>query len=408
MEFEHTVQQLREEVAVLQAKLQQAEEKILQLEEENDLLALENDLLRTKVNTQQLDKESKDSTVGHESVKQEPLEMIAAGNNDYAKRATHTLANACGGKNMICVAYFLSPDCEELPDMIVCGGVDGVITGYDLQMGVKMFSVRASAPLLCMASAGANVACGTMDGSLAVLHFADLSATTPLVTTYTHHSKYVVCVSMTQDAKTLITASYDKYVHIYKLNSMGAYEKQQSVLFETTPESALVYVPSHTPSPAEHTPVLIVGLRDVPYLVYVNTHTLEKASVSLNVNTWDTHVSFTPLYLALSPCQKYICVCTDKNLHIVYKLHTNHRVCVLGAHTSGDYSKPVCVWHHTSKYIYCNSEGDSAVYVYDLCTQRVSLKLHGHGNVVRGLAAHPFKASLASASYDKSVIVWGE
>eukprot|EP01031_Cornospumella_fuschlensis_P028909 gene28909-34885_t len=259
MEFEHTVQQLREEVAVLQAKLQQAEEKIQQLEEENDLLALENDLLRTKVNTQQLDKESKDSTAVNESVKQVPLEMIAAGNNDYAKRAIHTLANACGGKNMICVAYFLSPDCEELPDMIVCGGVDGVITGYDLQMGVKMFSVRASAPLLCMASAGAYVACGTMDGSLAVLHFADLSATTPLVTTYTHHS-----------------------------------------------------------------------------------------------------------------------------------------------------NKPVCVWHHTSKYIYCNSEGDSAVYVYDLCTQRVSLKLHGHGNVVRGLAAHPFKASLASASYDKSVIVWGE
>lgn len=198
---------------------------------------------------------------------------------------------------------------------------------------------------------------------------------------------------------------------------MGVYEKKHSVLFETTPECVAVYVPSHTHAPSSldhtpsshtHAPVLIVGVRDVPYLVYVNTHTLERTTISHNKHSWDTHVSITPLSLALSPCQKYLCVCTDKHIHIVYKLHTNVRVCVLGGHTSGDYSKPVCVWHHTSKYIYSNSEGESSVYVYDICSQRVCMKLHGHSNVVRGLAAHPYKASMASASYDKSVIVWGE
>ncbi|RYY81647.1 hypothetical protein EON63_14975 [archaeon] len=153
----------------MQAKLQQAEGKIVQLEEENDLLALENDLLRTKVNTPQPANELKEDSNNIETPPQESLEVLEAGNNDYAKRAIHTIANAGGGKNMICVTYFLSPNPEELPDMIICGGVDGVIAGYDLQMGVKMFSVRATAPLLCMTSAGPYVACGTMDGSLVVV-----------------------------------------------------------------------------------------------------------------------------------------------------------------------------------------------------------------------------------------------
>lgn len=151
---------------------------------------------------------------------------------------------------------------------------------------------------------------------------------------------------------------------------------------------------------------LIVGLRGVPYLVYLNVNTMQQRSVSLNENEWDNHVSFTPLYLSLSPDGKYVLVATDKNIHIVLQVGSNRRVRTLSGHGCGDYGKPIAVWDYTGQYIYCNSEEEHVLYVYSIAAQRVEQRIKGHSGIIRGVATHPKKALVATASYDKSVGVW--
>ncbi len=176
--------------------------------------------------------------------------------------------------------------------------------------------------------------------------------------------------------------------------------KYKSLNFNFTPES-LVFA-----SPANEPTELVIGLRGVPYLIYLDVTNFEQRSVSINENEWDTHVSFTPLFLSISPDQKYILIATDKNMHIVLRRGTNRRVRTLTGHSCGDYGKPYALWDHTGKYIYCNSEEENALYVYSVASQRVVERLRGHSGIIRAIAVHPQQSIVTTASYDKSVGIW--
>lgn len=153
---------------------------------------------------------------------------------------------------------------------------------------------------------------------------------------------------------------------------------------------------------------LVLGMRDVPYLTYIHCTTLQTRTVSLNEHSWDTHVSFTPLYLAPSPAGDRLLVATDKHMHILLHTGTNVRLQVLSGHSCGDYGKPVVLWDKRGEYIYCNSDDDNTVKVYSTATGKIVKSLTGHGKgIVRSLAAHKTAPIIVSASYDKSVIVWG-
>ena len=69
--------------------------------------------------------------------------------------------------------------------------------------------------------------------------------------------------------------------------------------------------------------------------------------VSLNEADWDTHVSFTPLCLSLSPDHQYLLIATDKGFHFVVRVGSSKRLRLLaGGHSCGDYGKPkVCLSH---------------------------------------------------------------
>ena len=52
----------------------------------------------------------------------------------------------------------------------------------------------------------------------------------------------------------------------------------------------------------------------------------EERLVSLNNEAWDTHVSFTVLALAPSPCQRFLLAATDRDRHVVFEAGTRrHR-----------------------------------------------------------------------------------
>jgi len=67
------------------------------------------------------------------------------------------------------------------------------------------------------------------------------------------------------------------------------------------------------------------------------------------------------------------------------------------------------------KYVYSNSEEESVVYVYSVASGKVVYRLTGeHTAIVRGLATTTTSTTsgvitthmLATASYDKSVVLW--
>lgn len=159
---------------------------------------------------------------------------------------------------------------------------------------------------------------------------------------------------------------------------------------------------------------MIIGLRDSAHLVYLDCNSFEtQRLVSLNEQEWDTHVSYTPLHLSTSPDGKLLLIATDKSLHYVVHTGTNKRVRTLAGHSCGDYGKPSVAWDCTGRYIYCNSDEDCAVYIYSLASERVVGRLGsaksgggGHKAQVRGVACHPTKRLVLSASYDKSIILW--
>ena len=152
---------------------------------------------------------------------------------------------------------------------------------------------------------------------------------------------------------------------------------------------------------------LIIGLRDTSHLTYLHCSTYDQRFISLNELTWDTHSSFTPLQLVVSPNSKYLLVATDKNFHFMVKVGCNKRLRFFaGGHSSGDYGKPKVSFDHTGKYIYCNNEDGSSVTVYSVSAEKPVRTLSEHDGSVRDVVCHPSCSLLLTASYDKSVILW--
>jgi WD40 repeat protein len=204
-------------------------------------------------------------------------------------------------------------------------------------------------------------------------------------------------------------------------NDDSIVEKIATFRYESIPES-IAFAPCMTSSSNNTTSVLlsdiiissevnaydlIVGLRDDTNLRYINCqNTSVQKLVSLNERDWDTHCSFTPLQMSLSPNNKYLLVATDKNYHILYALRTNKRVRIFSDHTCNEYGKPKISWDKTGKYIYSNTEFEHTIYVYSVVTERVVYKLNGHTGSVRDLAYRETDRMLISCSFDKTVRIW--
>ena len=152
---------------------------------------------------------------------------------------------------------------------------------------------------------------------------------------------------------------------------------------------------------------LVIALRDTPHLTYLNTRTFEQRFISLNEADWDTHCSFTPLHLAVSPNLKYLLVATDKNFHFITAIGANKRLRILaGGHTCGDFGKPKASFDSTGKYVFCNNEDGSGVCVYSVSTEKPVRFLTAHHGLVRDVVCHPSLPLLVTGSHDKSVILW--
>lgn len=359
-----------------------------------------------------------------DSLKADEGEIFLEGNYDYAHEAKATIENAAGGKNVIATAFLcLEGDSNEdkennRTDLLVCGGVDATISFYAIsstgcryssEPPQKVYSLKTTAPVLTLAVQKTTVVAGLMDGSVYFLYCSHIrdssrfSEETPISVICKEHNKYVVGLKWSRDGLYLVSISHDKSMVVYKNAGLGEMERWKYIQFsaEQTPESIEVFTTPDNQYEA------VIGLRGASYLTYMNLDSFEIRKISINANAWDTHVSFTPLYLSLSPDMKFLVMATDKNQHIVLYAGKEGRARVLaGGHIAGDYAKPVVLWHHSGRYLYSNSEEEGIIYIYSLATERIATKVLGHKSILRAMAMHPHREAVVTGSYDKSVIVW--
>jgi WD40 repeat protein len=284
----------------------------------------------------------------------------------------------------------------------------------------------------------------TADTAAVAAETAEGSAQPQAVWTGRLHTKFVVNVDWSPCGDFLLTCSQDKSVALHRpKKSPLELEVVTHLRFQDTPECAVFVPPESVPaewlldeaaataagteekssgiavvaasasasdtlsSRASAPPFMVIALRGLSTLLYVNCITLASHKVSLNEHDWDSHVSFTVLHLALSPCRRFLVAATDKDMHIVYQCGTNERMQVLaGGHSSDSYGRPKVAWDCTSSYLFCNSQGDNSLHVYSLCSGRVVGTLRHHTGQIRDIASHATRRALLTASYDHSVAEW--
>lgn len=128
----------------------------------------------------------------------------------------------------------------------------------------------------------------------------------------------------------------------------------------------------------------------------------------MNENIWDTHISFTPLYLSLSNNMKYLAIATDKNMHLVLRTGSHQRIHLLvGGHTSNEYYKPKIVWNYNDLEIISLSQADYSLHVYTLWNGKsITLTTNTHTGQIKDLKLNLNNKNILTTSFDKSVVEW--
>lgn len=128
----------------------------------------------------------------------------------------------------------------------------------------------------------------------------------------------------------------------------------------------------------------------------------------MNENIWDTHISFTPLYLSLSNNMKYLAIATDKDMHLILRVGSHKRIQLLvGGHTSNEYYKPKILWNYNDLELFSLSQADYSLHIYTLCNGKgITLTTNTHTGQIKDLKLNLKNKNILTTSFDRSVIEW--
>ena len=306
-----------------------------------------------------------------------PVVLSSDGGGSACKQKRLVLKDACSGTNPLSVIFvYLSPgdpgsgstsssssDSTEEITFIACGGVDKMVSLYDLR-GNRRAQWLLSGPVLALSHSDGLLAAACMDGAVYIIDMsalpdkdakpagADLAAQSQ-VQLLEKHTKWAVGVKFSPDGTFLATLGHDRQAHLYTHVSRDQHESAAAsaeykeecgvcctsssihydslgvVLLPNTPES-FVFVPAPNEAPCNAGFRLLVAVRDSLYLKSISlsrTKLLQPGNlpfvpavtdfIMLNERIFDTHQGFAPLQLSLSPNEKHLFVSTDKDFHFV-------------------------------------------------------------------------------------------
>ena len=431
---------LQSKYDILLLELAEVKRKNASLEEECDMLAEHNERLQNELNflkstTNIAIAKVNDSTLERSSIS---LSVVCSNHIHEEFVKSQMLSIVTGSSNISCVG------CIPSRSIIVCGAVDKTCRLYSTE-GTLVASYSLNAPLLsieiCTVEQYSIVSCSLMSGGCAVisldhselpsgLYNEDQTAQLTYVQLFNHHSKYGVGIQMSRNGCNFATISYDKSMNVYHRSQISEpFIHAKTYKFATAPESVVIYEQLDNADEVW----FVVALRDVCYLTYIRceslssdlnithqnvivdnaiavTESLQPISViqhiSLNEHEWDLHCSFTPLYLSLSPNQKYLLVSTNHSRHYCYLVGSNKRIRTFLGHTTGDYSKPRTCWSVNNNYIYSNTDENYDILVFAMSDECVLHHISGHKGAVKDLCYDAVQQLLITVSFDKTIRVW--
>lgn len=289
-----------------------------------------------------------------------------------------SIGAACDGAN--CVAISLLT-----PSTFVVAGANGLIVSYSGDQATHRTTLPS--PAIALRKSSDKIAAATMDGALYLL-----SPSLETHTRHKHHDKFVVDCDWSPNGQFLATCARDKCVVLYSNNI-----KDRSFVLPNNPECCRFLDDS----------TLIVACRDEPFLRYVDLASAKESRVSLNANSWDTHVSFDVLHLAVSLDAKYIAVATSTHRHVVYSARDNAQVRVLTGHTSDNFANTRLAWLGAENESLVSSSSDSSILQWDFASGKQIAKIdQAHAQPVRNLDSLQADNVLATASFDKAAKLW--
>lgn len=223
--------------------------------------------------------------------------------------------------------------------------------------------------------------------------------TDTIIQTFSEHGKFVVRGIFSPDGQWCATASYDRTLCIYAFKEDSGYQlvKQFGPLVGNV-ESICFLADSQT---------LVAGIRDDNYLHYISLKDFSDTRYNMNSNG-DDWISFTPMWLSVSPNGKYLLVSTDDSNGrvILFGVHSSVQLRnFYGAATDSLSSAPRHCWDSNGKYVYVAGGNDCRIRVIEVKTGSVAYELTGHNAMIRSLAFDP-STGLASTGFDRTIRLW--
>lgn len=436
----------RAENKVLKERVKVLEEKCKLLTVENETLKAEVEIYReeaaalsqtasagasTSVNTTRTDDPSHAMTSSGENqaTQNQADDFVKGGDGIYAsstkKEGRILLENLHGNANILCCS--MSSDDSVLAtggadrSVTLCqwGKASGVSSGNEDEMKkvtaeivTTATSIDCGAPVIALDFARKSIrtkflAAGCMDGTVHVIYY-DINTgiqgiqAKEVAMGHIKHGKYVRQVEWAPNNDLLATSSADGSVMVHKLiwNGMDdtggvSMEKVQSLQLPGPVESMCF----------QNGQTLCCYARGSPNLICFDlADGFAQQKINLNQGPgnagFDDHVSFAVMDMAPYG-NNYLALATDTSRNIVMDWRSGRQIRNLYGHQNDSYSQPKLAWSKNGQYLYGNTQHDSVVCVWDICSSTIVNRLEGHSNTVRDMFSSMSTDMLVTTSFDK-------
>ncbi|RHY18526.1 hypothetical protein DYB36_003877 [Aphanomyces astaci] len=408
---------LREET---DAKIADAAHQIYKLNEENDLLSEANEVLREEniaLKAQlavaiagAVDAAAVDVVVAGLSLKEDavPESLLTPGNDAVLPVHEAAVLEQAHVMNILSVSGHFHDQA-----LVASGGADKYVKVHHWQKKVVVAAYDAGAPVLALsfhpAKAHANYLMASgMDGRHHVLRLErDQLHVVQVFHDHTRQGNIRHAWLASGDLLGFATAASDKVAHVYRQTTgetdAVTFEIAKSYYFNGTIEALAVVPPRHASNE-----LVVVAVRDDCYVHYIDTTTLEKTRLNMNVDGIE-HVSYTIMDVQTSPSGDYLLVATDANRHFVVKVQSNVVLRNFYGHKAGPYSQPRVAWHASEQFVVSNTEGEGGLVMWSVASEKVVQRVKAHDKLLRDLWYTQLDNGvdmLVTASYDKTLKLW--
>lgn len=335
--------------------------------------------------------------------------FFQSGNGVYCKYQGLILKDSHGLTNPLCLS--LAPE-----ETIVCsGGADGALLLYQWgaisSHGILPDSNRAevslSAPVIGVAATKNMAAASCMDGSIHVVKYSDIGGRLKIMATALaprKHSKF--CKNILWSKDLVVSAAADGDVHLQRVKASGPLDEESTVSIRHWKS---LHLGAAVEAACMYQNKLIIYTRETNFLIVVDLEKdLLKSKVSLNEGVaggFSEHVSFAVLDLKIHG--KYLACATDANRHIIIDLEKEIIVRNLYGHQADAYSTPKLSWSANGQYLYCNTQHESKMIVYEVASGTIIEEItKPHTRPIKDLCSASTSEMLITTSFDRQTCIW--